>query len=156
MRTYNETKTYRGEELSLESPGLLEYARFELSRNRQIRLRMSGSSMRPTIDDGDIVTIVPIEATAINPQDIVLIATPRGTALIHRVISLQTRGGGLYALTRGDHSQHPDTPVPLTRILGRVVSLQRKGKGKFITLRRTPTLLARIGLWLRRLWGRSR
>lgn len=156
MRTYDKTKTYRRGDLSLESPDLLEYARYELSRNRQIQLRMSGSSMRPLIDDGDIVTIAPIEPTAVKSQDIVLISTLSGTALIHRVISLETREGGLYALTRADHSQVQDTPVPLTRIMGRVVALQRKGKGKIIPLHRTTGLLTRIRLLLRRVWGQSR
>jgi signal peptidase I len=156
MRTYDKTKTYRRGELSLESPELLEYARHELSRSRQIHLKMSGTSMRPTIDDGDVVTVAPIEPATINSQDIVLFATHSGTALIHRVVSLQTRNGVLYALTRGDHSQHPDTPVPLTRVLGRVVALQQKGKGKIIPLRRSDNLFSRIRLMLRRLWGRSR
>jgi len=156
MRTYDKTKTFRKGELSLESAELLGYVRYELSRNRQVQLRMSGSSMRPMIDDGDVVSIAPIEATTISPQDIVLFTTQSGTALIHRVISLQTRDGALYALTRGDHSQHHDTPVPVSRILGRVVALQRKGKGKIIPVRRTPRFLERIRLIVRRLLGRSR
>lgn len=150
MRTYDKTKTFRRGELSLESPELLDYARYELSRNRTIQLRMSGSSMRPVIDEGDIVSIAPAEPTAINAQDIVLIATPSGTALIHRVLSLQNREGSLYALTRGDHSQYPDTPVPITRILGRVVALQRKGRGKIIPVRRTPGFVSRLRWLLKR------
>ncbi|MBI3951226.1 MAG: signal peptidase I [Acidobacteria bacterium] len=152
MRTYDKIKTYRRGNLGLESPELLEYARYELSRNRQIQLRMSGSSMRPMIDDGDIVTVAPIDPTTINSQDIVLFTTQSGTALIHRVVSLQTREGCLSAITRGDHAQQHDTPVPLARIMGRVVALQRKGKGKIIPVRRTPGWLVRLRLLLARLW----
>lgn len=156
MRAYDKTKTFRRGELSLESPELLEYARHELSRQRTIQLRMSGSSMRPLIDDGDVVSVAPIDPTSIHSQDVVLIATPSGTALIHRVISLQYRDGSLYALTRGDQSQYPDTPVPITRVLGRVVALQRKGKGKIIPLHRTSGWLSRLWWWLRRIGDRFR
>jgi hypothetical protein len=106
------------------------------------------------IDDGDVVTVAPIEPTSINPQDIVLILTHSGTALIHRVVSLQNREEGLYALTRADHSQVHDTPVPLTRIMGRVVALQRKGKGKIIPVRSNHGVIGWLRFQLSRIWGR--
>lgn len=153
MSTYGgKTRTYRKEELSLEFPQLLEYVRYELSRHHHIQLKMSGSSMRPTIEDGDVVTIVPVEATTIHPQDIVLLATSSGTALIRRVLSVETRDGTLYAITQGDHAKRPDTPIPLTRIIGRVVSLQRKGRGKTIPLGSSLPLRTRLWMWLKRWW----
>ncbi len=156
MRTFDKTKTYPRKELSLDSPDLLEYARCELSRSRHIHIRISGSSMRPMIDDGDIVTIAPIEADTINAQDIVLVTTQCGTALVHRVISLQAREGELYALTRGDYSRYHDTPLPLSRVLGRVVALQRKGKGKVVPVRPTPNWLSRIRAWLSQFGNKAR
>jgi signal peptidase I len=155
MRTYDHTRTFRRGELGLESPDVLDYARHELSQRRNVQLRMSGSSMRPGIDDGDIVTIAPFDETGIVPQDIVLISTPSKTALIHRVISMQMREGSLVALTRADHSRVADTPVPVDRILGYVVAIQPQGRSKAILVRRPSSLLSRLRLVLRRMMGRS-
>jgi signal peptidase I len=156
MRTTDKTRTYRGTELSLESPELLEYARYELSRNRQIHLRMSGTSMKPTIDEGDVVTIAAVDPTSLKSRDIILCVTSSGTVMIHRVMSLQTRENVLYAITRADQSQYHDIPVPITQVIGRAVAVQRKGRGKLIPIRRSPNLLSRLQAWLQRLFGQER
>ncbi|MCS6804925.1 MAG: S24 family peptidase [Acidobacteriota bacterium] len=147
MRTYDETKSYR-KELSLESSDLLDLARCELMQSRSIQLKISGSAMRPMLDDGDIVVIDPIDPATVRVQDIVLVATASGTALIHRVVAIQEIEGALHALTRGDGSCHHDTPVPLNKVLGRVVAMQRKGKGKMIPVYHPHGWLSRVRYWL--------
>lgn len=147
MRTYDETKSYR-KELSLESSDLLDLARCELMQSRSIQLKISGSTMRPMLDDGDIVVIEPIDPATVRAQDIVLIATSSGTALIHRVVAIQDIEGALHALTRGDGSCQHDTPVPLNKVLGRVVAMQRKGKGKMIPVYHRCGWLSRVRFWL--------
>ena len=52
MRAY-EIKAERGREVTLETPDFLEQARQLLSRSLPVELRMSGSSMRPAIEDGE-------------------------------------------------------------------------------------------------------
>ncbi|GBC82488.1 hypothetical protein HRbin10_01613 [bacterium HR10] len=152
MPAFKEMKTYRGQRLRLDLPDLLEHARFELSRNRPLRLEMSGPTMRPTIEEGDILTIEPVEATAIRPQDIVLYATSSGTAVVQRVIALEERAGCVYAIMRGDRAELPGTPIALHQILGRVVAIERRRSGRTISLKRRPSLRMRVWDFFRRLF----
>ena len=152
MPAFKEMKTYRGQRLRLDLPDLLEYARFELSRNRPLRLEMSGPTMRPTIEEGDILTIEPVEVTAVRPQDIVLYATSSGTAVVQRVIALEERAGCVYAIMRGDRAELPGTPIALHQILGRVVAIERRRSGRTISLKRKPSLRMRVWDFFRRLF----
>jgi signal peptidase I len=153
MASYRETHTYRSERLSLDSPTLLEYARFELSRRRSLRFRMSGTSMRPTIDDGDVVTVEPIEATAVQPQDVIFYVSASGIPLVHRVIAFEQRSGCTYVVTRADHAQVTNIPVPLAQVLGRVTTIQRHGSGRLISLTPTPSVFSRIEKFLKRIFS---
>ncbi|GBC78476.1 hypothetical protein HRbin08_01972 [bacterium HR08] len=152
MPAFREMKTYRGQRLRLDLPDLLEHARFELSRNRPLRLEMSGPTMRPTIEEGDILTIEPVEVTAVRPQDIVLYATSSGTAVVQRVIALEERAGCVYAIMRGDRAELPGTPIALHQILGRVVAIERRRSGRTISLKRRPSLRMRMWDFFRRLF----
>src|SRR4051812_47511667 len=78
-------RTERGPEICLDTPDLLKRARFDLSRHKPVHLRVSGSAMRPSIEDGDVVTVEPVAAQAVRAGDIVLYQSLRDTALIHRV-----------------------------------------------------------------------
>ena len=71
MRAY-EIKAERGREVTLETPDFLEQARQLLSRSLPVELRMSGSCMRPAIEDGDIITLEPVNGDPIKQGDIVL------------------------------------------------------------------------------------
>jgi len=156
MPTFGEMKTYRGQRLRLDLPDLVEYARFELSRNRPLRLEMSGPTMRPTIEEGDILTIEPVDVTTIRPQDIVLYATSSGTAVIQRVIALEERAGCLYAITRGDRAELPGAPIAVHQILGRVVAIERRRSGRTISLKRKPSARTRVWDLIRRFFGKKR
>ncbi len=156
MPTFREMKTYRGERLRLDLPDLLEYARWELSRKRPLRVEMSGPTMRPTIEEGDILTIEPVDVTTIRPQDIVLYATSSGTAVIQRVIALQEHAGCAYAITRGDRAEYPGVPIALHQILGRVVAIERRRSGRTISLKPRPSRLMRLLSALGRLFRRRR
>jgi len=112
--------------------------------------------MRPTIEEGDILTIEPVDVRTIRPQDIVLYATSSGTAVVQRVIALEERGGSTYAITRGDRAEFPGTPIALHQILGRVVAIERRRSGRTISLRREPPLRERIRQLWRRLFRRRR
>lgn len=144
MARYREAHTYRSERLSLDSPALLEYARFELSRRRPLRFRMSGTSMRPTIEDGDVVTVEPIDIASVQPQDVVFYVSASGVPLIHRVVAVEERSGCTYVVTRADCAELANAPVPLSHILGRVTAVQRHTTGRIVSLRPTPSIFRRI------------
>lgn len=127
MRAY-EIKAERGRKVTLETPDFLEQARQLLSRSLPVELRMSGSSMSPGIEDGDIITVESITAEPIKPGDIVLYHSRFDTAVIHRVVRLERSSSERCIVTRADAASHNDGPVPLHRVLGRVSRVERAGE----------------------------
>src|SRR3982751_5473081 len=121
-------KTERGPVIHLETPDLLKRARYELSRQNSVLLRVSGSAMRPALVDGDLVTVEPVNAQSVHPGDIILYQSLRDTALIHRIVRLEQRTSGRFVVTRGDASASLDVPVPIHHVMGRVTSLDRDGE----------------------------
>ena len=137
MRAYD-IKAERGRRATLETPDFLEQARQLLSRTLPVELRMSGTSMRPAIEDGDMITLEPITADPIKPGDIVLYHSRFDTAVIHRVIRVERYASERCIVTRGDAASHNDEPVPLHRILGRVSRVERAGERiRMVVPRRT-------------------
>ena len=128
MRAYDGIKAERGREVNLETPGFLEEARQLLSRNLPVELRMSGSSMRPAIEDGDIITIEPIADAPIRQGDIVLYHSRHDTAVIHRIIRVDRSSTDRSVVTRGDAASQNDMAVPAHRVLGRVKLIERAGE----------------------------
>ena len=127
MRAY-EIKAERGRKVTLETPEFLEQARQLLSRSLPVELRMSGSSMSPAVEDGDIITVQPITGDLIKPGDIVLYQSRFDTAVIHRVVRLERASSERCVVTRGDAASHNDPPVPLHRVIGRVSRVERAGE----------------------------
>ena len=152
MRAY-EIKAERGREVTLETPDFLEQARQLLSRSLPVELRMSGSSMSPAIEDGDIITLEPVAEDPIKQGDIVLYQSRMDTAVIHRIIRLERSSAERCIVTRGDAASHNDTPVPLHRILGRVKRVERAGERiKMVIPKRSVSqtmlaLLHRLKFW---------
>lgn len=126
MRAYDGIKANR--EVNLERPDFLEQARQQLSRNIPVEMRMSGSSMRPAIEDGDLITILPVSDALIKPGEIVLYQSRFDTAVIHRVIRIDRSSSERMVVTRGDAASQNDTPVPLDRVLGVVKRVERAGE----------------------------
>ena len=149
MRAY-EIKAERGREVTLETPDFLEQARQLLSRSLSIELRMSGSSMSPAIEDGDVITVEPVAEDPVKQGDIVLYHSRFDTAVIHRVIRLERSSSERCIVTRGDAASHNDVPVPLHRILGRVKRVERLGERiKMVVPKRSfsQTVMAWLHRW---------
>ncbi|MBK6317094.1 MAG: S24/S26 family peptidase [Blastocatellia bacterium] len=147
-------KTERGPVIRLETPDLLKKARYELSRQHPILLRVSGTAMLPALADGDLVTIHPIQMQTVRDGDIVLYQSLRDTALIHRIVRVEHRSAGRFVVTRADASQALDTPVPIHHIMGRVTSIDRDGELIEVVQeeRGVAGLFRRILDWLGRGW----
>ena len=144
--------------VGLESPELLEFIRHELSRRKHVVMRMSGSSMRPTIDDGDLLTLAPVSPQSLRPRDVVLFSTESGTALVHRLVRLSRRDGCAIAIARGDNSQSLDPVVPLTRLIARVIAIQKRGSKRMVPVRRHEHIFQRLAEFFSSLlhrWTRS-
>jgi hypothetical protein len=96
----------------------------DLLRNgHSIRFAATGPSMSPVIRDGDVVTIEPCAEGELRRWDVVYYATPRGPTL-HRVVRLR----GSLVEVRGDALDSQGELVPVTAVLGRLVSVCRAGQ----------------------------
>ena len=80
-----------------------------------------GTSMAPLLVDGDRVEIA--RARLYLPGEVVAFHTGDGRLVVHRLLGYRLYRGHLACLTQGDAlPDHPDPPVPLGQLLGRVVS----------------------------------
>lgn len=128
MRAYDSIKAERGREVTLEALDFLERTRQLLTSGVAAEIKMSGSSMRPTIEDGDVITVVAINDTPIKQGDIVLLQTRFETAVIHRVVRIDRSSSERIIVTRGDAAQQNDVPVPAHRVMGKVKQIERAGE----------------------------
>ena len=99
-----------------------------LSRGHSVRFRAKGSSMHPTIREGEAITVAPARPAGIRRGDVILYRSARGV-IAHRVAGVERGpGGALVFIPRGDASQSRDDPVEEGAILGRVVTVERGGR----------------------------
>jgi cell wall-associated NlpC family hydrolase len=84
--------------------------------------------MQPTIKDGEAITVAPVSSHQVKRGDILLYCTGRGM-IAHRVVKTGVdRERGAYFIMRGDSSVSADEPVAAGRVLGKVVSVERRGR----------------------------
>lgn len=106
----------------------LELSTDLLSQGYSVRFRPGGHSMRPTIRDGEAVTVKPVEPAEVRRGDIILYRTARGV-IAHRVVLIEGRETGARVFhLRGDAASTCDAPVQAEQILGRVISVERNGR----------------------------
>ena len=104
----------------------------EIVRNfGQVRLRVFGTSMVPSILPGDLVSVERIKMENVSPGEVVLFLQ-RGRLFVHRVEGRSAIDGEglpveLHVITRGDRLLRPDPPVSRAELLGRVVEVERDG-----------------------------
>jgi signal peptidase I len=93
----------------------------------EVRLRVNGSSMLPSIWPGDALTVRPLgDATAAEGQ--VILFTREGRLVAHRVVGRLESASSTQLITRGDAHDHCDPPVAASEILGTVASISRGGR----------------------------
>jgi signal peptidase I len=98
----------------------------------EVRLRVFGTSMAPSILPGDLVSIQRASLHDISAGQVVLYLR-RGRLFVHRVVELKVvatseRLAELCLITRGDRLRHDDPPVSSPELLGRVVSIERDNR----------------------------
>jgi len=115
----------RTPELRLSNLGQLELLRAFAERGAQLRTHVTGSSMRPFIRDGDVVTLAPLDGGVPRVGEVVAAVLPDPERLVvHRVVA--RRGDGW--TIRGDACPRPDGVVGSADVLGRVVRVERGGR----------------------------
>ncbi len=115
-----------------------------LTDGHKVKFHAPGDSMYPTICDGDVITVMPIETASITIGDIILYRHKSGVAA-HRVEHTHKRSEGdsrgapkgsqnrsssetLRFILRGDAAIVLDDPVSAGQILGKVVIVERNGR----------------------------
>ena len=115
-----------------------------LNRGHSVRFPAPGDSMYPTICNGDIITVTPLEASSVTNGDIILYQHKSGVT-VHRVMRILKRSGKnsrsapkgpqdrslsekLQFFLLGDAAIKYDDPICADQILGKVVSLERNGR----------------------------
>jgi signal peptidase I len=97
----------------------------------EVRLRVSGSSMLPSILPSDVITVRRASIDEVSVGDVVLFAQNE-RFFAHRVVSkigdAETHG----LITRGDTLCHEDAPIAASQLLGRVKSIERGNQQRFV------------------------
>jgi signal peptidase I len=114
----------------------------------EVRLRVFGTSMVPTILPGDLVSIHRACLNDISPGEIVLFLQ-MGRLFVHRVVDRKviTAASGpeeQCLITRGDRQRHTDPPVSSTELVGRVVSVERENRKVELPANGSNRLIVRV------------
>ena len=125
-----------------------------LQRGCNVRFRANGTSMHPTIRDGEIVTVT-ASGDAFAVGDVLLCRLGRRPTA-HRVVAVQPSANGRPVLyLRGDNLCSRDRPVRAEDVIGRVLTVSRGGSdhrldgpGRLVRMRR---IARRLSFRLRRL-----
>lgn len=110
--------------LRIGSPGLAELARAILMSGRPVRFRVSGSSMLPSLRDGDVILVGPPGRPYERGDVAAFVTRPSGPLLVHR---LHAAGGGVYRF-KGDNASSFDPPVAAEGLIGLVLDAERGGR----------------------------
>jgi hypothetical protein len=117
-----------------------------LTTGTTVRFRAEGTSMYPTIRDGESISI-----TAVSPAEVVrgdvLLCRHDKRMLAHRVVGVTTHGAGRVFELRGDAKIACDAPVGADDVVGRVIAVRRDGRlvrlcGRAARLRHTARTAA--------------
>jgi signal peptidase I len=117
----------------------MELSEEVLNRALNLRFRMKGTSMFPTLQDNDIIIIKKFDISSIRNGDIIFFRPPFHEGVTHRVIKKVNIKGRQAFVTKGDFCPFFDGYVYPEHILGRVVAIERNGKN--INLDKKTTIL---------------
>ena len=109
----------------------------------EARLRVTGSSMLPTIWPGDVLEVRHLGVVEIQSGDVVLFQR-QGQLVAHRVMQVLGRPGGHLLIARGDRQRAADAPITKEELLGRVTEILRGNYRKVPRL----TLGCSVGAWI--------
>ncbi|HET8799276.1 MAG TPA: S24/S26 family peptidase [Thermoanaerobaculia bacterium] len=97
-----------------------------LARGHAVRFQARGDSMHPAIRDDDYLHVEPLDASVrLHRGEIVVMLAERGLT-VHRVLAQR----GETVLARGDNAPDADPPLARTRVIGRVIAIERNGKSR--------------------------
>jgi len=148
----------------MTSPSEIPIARAEkekvfsevLSQGLDLRVNVTGDSMRPRIGSGDVVVVAPVDPARIAMGDILFCRGAQGECYIHRVVRIAREQGTFIVRTKGDALASLDAPVSGEEILGRIEKVEHTD-GSVSDLRAlSQRLRGKLKAWLGLLGSGSR
>ena len=115
-------------EVTLKESDFLEISRDVFEKGTSIRFQAKGFSMRPFIQDGDFITVSPIESSSVRIGDVVFYSTAENNVIVHRVFNKYGKDGNMNLVIKGDASFGFPEKVDIQNVLGKVVAIERKGR----------------------------
>lgn len=91
-----------------------------LGRGVEVRVRVTGESMRPLLRGGELATVVRVPASSLRLGDLVLWRSGEGQLVLHRIVRISGEGEGGRFWTRGDALAACDESFAADQVLGRV------------------------------------
>ena len=98
------------------------------ARGADVRIRVTGASMRPFLRGGEILTLRRPDVGGLRRGDLVLFADRDGLPVLHRVVRKRVSGSGVVLRTLGDGLTGLDGLLPEHRGLARVCAVERPGR----------------------------
>jgi hypothetical protein len=95
-------------------------ARQVLQAGCTLRFVVSGTSMHPFLQDGDVVELAPLGDHPLGWSEVALARAPGGMLVLHRVYRLRRSKGVCQLLLRGDNRPDSDGWISPSDVLGRV------------------------------------
>lgn len=111
---------------------------------KNMEIPIKGSSMYPFLKEGDLVMVLPKKVYF--PGDVLLFFNFYGKIWCHRFIFFSFKEGRVLFYLKGDNSSSKEV-VPLSNIIGKVVSVKRDGN----ILKISP--LKNFYFWWKDLWS---
>jgi signal peptidase I len=90
----------------------------------EVRLRVLGTSMVPSIHPGDLISVQRVSLSEISSGEIALYSR-EGRLFAHRVVAHAGSPDRPLLIMRGDRHRHNDPPVCASELLGRVHLIER-------------------------------
>ncbi len=114
-----------------------------LAKGGRFRFQATGSSMRPFIREGDVLTVEPLAGPARLGEVVVCVQADGGRLMVHRVVRVGRTGW----LTKGDQARQADGWVEQPGLVGRVVRVERQGQAAWAGLGRERVLIGWLSRW---------
>jgi signal peptidase I len=97
-----------------------------LKQDLDLRLKVTGRSMRPFIMSGETVILRKIAARSLQCGDIVYYISTSGTPVLHRITDKKILPNGkLTFITKGDALLHNDIPVSEKQMLAKALYVEK-------------------------------
>ena len=126
-----------------------------LQEGKKIEISVKGNSMCPFLFDGETVVVAPVGVDSpLKKCDIILAETSTGQVMMHRIRKICPAGIRM----KGDGNLYQSEQVSPEDVMGRVVTVVRKGKNiclytpfrLFLARLWTPVWVRKVGLLLLR------